>query len=503
MVPHERGQGRDVGLGEAHPRPDRRGHRLPRHAVVAGIALADVVQQRGDQQQVGPVDVAGELRRGGGGLDQVPVDGEPVPGVALRQGAHLVPLGQQPGEQPLLVELLEDGDGRAAAGQQPEEGPAHLGGPGLGHRRGVHGQHLERVRGEQQVGPRGGGRGAQQQARVRGGLRALGEHDLVALPDDALGERLAADPAVPAARTADEGRLHPPPRLVGDERQAAPGEADLAQQRVLVGQPQCGGHRPLLLPDQHVDPAAGAAAQLVPDVEQERVGLLHLGGGLVGELGGGRGAQHLPLAEAAVGLLEVGLEEEGELADLAGPSAPEVPQLGQQLGGGLAPAGESGGAQAGGEFGVAGDEARVEQAESRLDVGGRDGDRLRHRAHGVVQAQSGVPDRVPEGVGQGGDLGTTVVHQHQVEVPVGRGLTAAEAADGDQREALGAPPRRGAPPALARRRRPGHGVGQQAVQPLVQHRHPLGAGQPGQRLEIEHPSPSKEAIGKPTGRGSG
>ena len=105
---------------------DLRRDGLAHLAVVARPALADVVQQRGDQQQVGPVDVPGQLGGGGRRLDQVPVDGEPVPRVALRQRPHPVPLGHQPGEQALLVQLLQHRHGGAAAGQQPEEGPAHL-----------------------------------------------------------------------------------------------------------------------------------------------------------------------------------------------------------------------------------------------------------------------------------------------------------------------------------------------------------------------------------------
>ena len=233
------------------------GDRLAHLAVVAGPALADVVQQRGHQQQVGAVDVAGQLRGGGRGLDEVPVDGEAVPGVALREGADPVPLRDQAGQQPLLVQLLEDGDGGPPAGQQPEERPAHLRGPRLGHRLAVHREHLERVGRQQQVRPGGGRRGAQQQAGVGGRAGVAGEHDLVALPHHALGHRLAAHAAVAAAGPAHERRLHPPPGLVRDEGQPAPGQAHLAQQRVLVGQAEGDGDRPLLLAHQDVVRAAG------------------------------------------------------------------------------------------------------------------------------------------------------------------------------------------------------------------------------------------------------
>ena len=163
--------------------------------------------------------------------------------------------GSSRDEQALLVQLLEDRHGGAAAGEQPQERPAHLRRPRLGHRRAVHREHLERVRREQQVrAGRGGGR-AEQQAGVGGGPGVAGEHDLVALADHALGQRLAPHPPVAAAGAPDERGLHPPPGLVGDEGQPPAGQADLAQQRVLVGQPERDRHRPLLLADQHV--AAG------------------------------------------------------------------------------------------------------------------------------------------------------------------------------------------------------------------------------------------------------
>ena len=72
--------------------------------VIARKALADVVQQRADEEQVGPLDVADELGGVGGRLAQVPVDGEAVIGVALRLVPHRSPLWEQPHEHAVLVE---------------------------------------------------------------------------------------------------------------------------------------------------------------------------------------------------------------------------------------------------------------------------------------------------------------------------------------------------------------------------------------------------------------
>ena len=62
MVP---GHGRDrlgVVRIEAHPAGDPTRQPLPDHRMVTGIALAQVVQQRSDQQQVRPGHLRGEAR---------------------------------------------------------------------------------------------------------------------------------------------------------------------------------------------------------------------------------------------------------------------------------------------------------------------------------------------------------------------------------------------------------------------------------------------------------
>ena len=95
-----------------------------RHAgrrVVARVALADVVEQGAEHEQVGPVDAVGERGGVGGGLPQVPVDGEAVVGVALRAAAHGLPLGQQAHEDAALVERLEHVDRPVALRQQQDE----------------------------------------------------------------------------------------------------------------------------------------------------------------------------------------------------------------------------------------------------------------------------------------------------------------------------------------------------------------------------------------------
>jgi hypothetical protein len=101
----------DVGLVQPHPFAHVARHDLTGHAVVTGPALADVMQQRRQQQQVGAGDVPGQRGRVGGALHQMPVDREAVQRVALRPVPHPLPVRDQRGQQPLLVERLPDRDG--------------------------------------------------------------------------------------------------------------------------------------------------------------------------------------------------------------------------------------------------------------------------------------------------------------------------------------------------------------------------------------------------------
>ena len=90
--------------------------------VVARVALADVVQQRTEHEQVGPIGAGDERRRVGARLHEVPVDGEAVVGVALRLAAHGLPLRQHVHPQAHLVERLDHRDGAVPGEEEVDEG---------------------------------------------------------------------------------------------------------------------------------------------------------------------------------------------------------------------------------------------------------------------------------------------------------------------------------------------------------------------------------------------
>lgn len=130
MVAYEGGDDAHVVLVEADPGGRVPGDDLARHGVVSGPALADVVQQRGDQEQVGAADAAGEGTGADGRLDEVTVDGPGVDGVALGAAVDAFPVREQPGDEPFGFERLPDGDGGLAGAEKSDEFLAGLGGPG-------------------------------------------------------------------------------------------------------------------------------------------------------------------------------------------------------------------------------------------------------------------------------------------------------------------------------------------------------------------------------------
>ena len=245
------------------------------------------------------------------------------------------------------------------------------------------------MRGQPEPGLGGSGRGAQHEHGVAVGPRLEGEHDLLVLHDDAVGERLAVGPGL---EPAEAGALaleagHAVPGHVGRVGDGPPCRADRAQQRIGVGvrvaEPL--GDGALLLHEQPVGRPAGREVQRVAHVEQPRVRGDERLVGDVGDPRGGHRPQHGRVAQAAVGLLEVRLEQVRELAGALGPGQDVLAQLGQPVASEAAPVGQHAGAQALAERGVARHRARVEDAEDDFDVVRGQPPRLRHGAHAVVQ----------------------------------------------------------------------------------------------------------------------
>ena len=146
--------------------------------VVARVALADVVQQGAEHQQVGTVGAGDQRRRRWRRLHEVPVDGEAVVGVALRLAAHRLPLGQHVHPEARWSSASITGMARCPASSRSTSARPHVGRPRLGQRDRRCRQAVERRAVDAGVaGGRGRGR-AQHEARVAGRVGVGGEVDL-------------------------------------------------------------------------------------------------------------------------------------------------------------------------------------------------------------------------------------------------------------------------------------------------------------------------------------
>jgi hypothetical protein len=104
VMAHHVDQHVDVVGRQPHARPQVAHHHHADVGVITGSPLADVVEERPQHEQVGPLHTVGQRGGVGGRLHQVTVDGEAVVGVALRLALDVDPLGQHPLPDALAVE---------------------------------------------------------------------------------------------------------------------------------------------------------------------------------------------------------------------------------------------------------------------------------------------------------------------------------------------------------------------------------------------------------------
>lgn len=85
--------------------------------------------------------------------------------------------------------------------------------------------------------------------------------------------------------------------------------------------------------------------------------------------------------------------------------------------------------------------AGIQQAEPRADIGRGDGQALVHRPDAVVQPDPRIPERVPQAVGDRGQLAVRapLVDEQQVQVREREDLAAPQPAERDESEPAGLP----------------------------------------------------------------
>ena len=262
--------------------------------VVARAGLADVVQQCGDVEQVGPLGAVGQPGGLGDRLEQVPIDGVAVVGVVLGSVADHGPLRKDALPDAALIERFDDADGGGAAGEKVGQQPSSLRRPRLGERRGGCRQPLEGL----PVRSTPGGRrrrppGGEARRVVVGDELVVGrvvvvfESDLTVAQADAVGDR-ATEVAATAERGAQRHR-HPPPGVIARPGDPASGLGDGGHELVAPAVAERFGDFGLLLQYEHVAGPSGLALKLDSGREQHRIG--------------GRELGHVGLEQDAVGRL--------------------------------------------------------------------------------------------------------------------------------------------------------------------------------------------------------
>ena len=371
------------------------------------------------------------------GLDEVAVDGVPVDGIALRAAAHRLPLRDPPFHDARQVEALPHGDEPGARREQVGEEVSGDLGPRLRQDRRGGREVLQRRRRQGDASARGHDGSAQRDDRVGRQVGRRAEDRLAVVPVEAVAEGCQLRPAGADAQRPGALGLHgATQRAVDGIRDGAGRGRQVGEEVVGVGVAEQRGARVLVVARQPVPSAAGHDVDRVAHVEDAFVRLVDLPVGAVGQPRGREGPQDRHVAQAAVGLLEVGLDEVGQVA-LAGVALDHrLVHLAQPRAGVGPPVVGHGGPGRVDDVGVTGHVGQVEQPHGRGEVVGGDGPALGHGADTVVEPDPRVPDRVPELVGEGADLlarqASWVVDEHQVVVAERPAVATGERADGGE-----------------------------------------------------------------------
>ena len=159
----------------------------------------------------------------------------------------------------------------------------------------------------------------------------------------------------------------------------------------------------------------------------------------IGELGDGQRVEQLNVAQAATPAFEIRLGAVGDLTAALPPRPGVLDEFVEARADSGAPLPSRPTYQKRGEIGIARDVPRLQHGQPSGDVLTGDLQRLGHRAHTVIDANVGVPQGIPQQLGDLADHidGHVVVQQRQVEVGVRHQFATAQTARGHDGEAAG------------------------------------------------------------------
>ena len=368
---------------------------MPSSVWSPGSPLPMSCSKRADQQQVRPVDVAGERGRVGRGLDEVPVDREAVVRVALRPAADVAPVRQQPDQHARPGRAPRTPARPAArrrAVRRTPPGPRAATAPASAALSVA--SRSKRVRRERQVGVGAARARAARRTRIGvGSAGVTGQRHLAVLLDDALVERRGGPALRPrdasvAGLTLREARYQ---AVSHAQAMVRPASATGVGERLGVRQVRAPARRPPA-------PAAaagrgrcaGAARRGRPAGRVRGRGTRPPGTSATQAAASARSASMSRSPPRAI--LQVRFEQEGDLAVLARAFRDRRRRSsGSRLARRRPPARPQLRAESGGQVGVAGDVAGVEQPQRRLQVLVGDRDRLGDGPDAVVERRSARP----------------------------------------------------------------------------------------------------------------
>ncbi len=335
MVSHHRGQQFDVGGPQAQSLPHPGGQFSADDAVVTTAPLAQVVQQRTQQQQIGAGNPGAECACARDGFDEVAIDGPNVHRVPGRQIPHHPPLREEPTPQPGAVQGLDGGGCGGPGREQHQQVLQRLPGPrGTQLRRGV-GQPPQRGGGDRQAGRRRRGGHPQGQARVALRSGVAGEDHLAAVLHHAFVERTAHRPSQRGQATARQRIRRDAHTGVDVIADGARGVRERAGQVEAIADTQGRADLVGILREKLVASAPRRPVQFGPDIHQRQVGsaertgrrIRREAGVDIGQLRDRQCVEQLDVPKSAHAGLEVRF---GPVGDLAG-ARPARPALLDQL----------------------------------------------------------------------------------------------------------------------------------------------------------------------------
>ena len=423
----------DIGCRESKLRTNLTDQLHPNNRVIARVALAEIVKQSAEHEEVGSGHAVDEQRCVGSGFPQMPVNSEAMIGVALRLRPVRFPFRKQSSKQFSLIERLKDTDRTVPFEQQRHKLGRGANGPRALPRFDFIVQSVERAASNPAVIAGSSDRCLKNERGVSNRVGRIGQFDLTITKHDARRNR-----AVWQAVCGGDGSA---PVLVDKPRNGPPGCCNVGHQVVGITPAAGLSRRVLVLEAEDVARSSGGTMERDSRSEENVVATLEFPEifrkdrqpALV------RPLERLNVAQAAVAQLKIGFKPVRHVASIVLAFAHSRPQTCQESVAVLVPAGPPLGRHFVGKVAVTGEKACREQRRCGVQICTDDRQLFLGGADCMTEFDACIPQRIPEctryGLDSRGSLfAFQVVDKQQVEVAPWSEFAASEPADGQESE---------------------------------------------------------------------